>query len=80
MDPLTANYKDPKGGKERGKEGGKGRKGGKLEIIFPAGKKKGESEEGRKRKMGKIEERGRGKNVDWILGTKKARRELSIIM
>lgn len=30
--------------------------------------------------MGKIEERGREKNVDWILGTKKARRELSIIM
>lgn len=42
FDPLTANYKDLKGGKERGKgwEGGKGKKEGKLEIIFP-GKERG---------------------------------------
>lgn len=51
-------------------------RGGKLEIIFPVGEEKKRME---REKWKKIGERER-ERVDRIPGTKKARRELSIIM
>lgn len=50
----------------------------KSSFLGKEGREKEREEDREKEKNGK--KRERGKDVDWIPGTKKARRELSIIM